>query len=88
MAIIANSEQELENSTNTQHHNDIDSDEDQVDDSNEQEVEDERSRLTGLPYDSCLLPKDRTADSNFILSIAPGEGKKPKVWRWTHIQRN
>ena len=39
--------------------------------------ENERTRLCGLPFDSCLLPKDVTADSNLILNIAPGEGKRP-----------
>ena len=57
--------------TNTSNENDNSDDED---DSNE--VED-RSEITGLPYDSCLQPKDLSADKDFLLNLAPGEGKKP-----------
>ena len=39
--------------------------------------EDDRMKFSGLPLDSCLLPKDISADPNFIISIAPGEGKRP-----------
>lgn len=39
---------------------------------------DERSRLSGLPFSPCLQPKDISADTDVILSIAPGEGKRPK----------
>jgi hypothetical protein len=40
------------------------------------EIED-RTELTGLPFDSCLQPKDLSADKEFLLNLAPGEGKKP-----------
>ena len=51
------------------------------DDSDEEEEgnreeEDENSKLRGLPYDSCLQPKSITEDSNFVLNVAPGEGKR------------
>lgn len=40
--------------------------------------EDERSRLSGIPFDSCIQPKDITTDKNVTLNIAPGENKRPK----------
>ena len=40
--------------------------------------EDENSKLRGLPFDSCLQPKAVTADTNLMLNVAPGEGKKPE----------
>ena len=43
----------------------------------EEEVEDERSKFSGLPFDSCIQPKDHVQDSQ-ILNIAPGEGKRPQ----------
>lgn len=36
-----------------------------------------KANLAGLPLDSCLQPKDITNDPDFLLNIAPGEGKKP-----------
>ena len=50
---------------------------DNVDDS-EVEEEDERSRLSGLPFNSCIQPKDISTDINLILNYAPGENKRPK----------
>lgn len=44
----------------------------------EEEVEDDRSRLSGIPFDSCIQPKYITSDSNVILNLAPGEGKRPR----------
>ncbi|VDI58300.1 Hypothetical predicted protein [Mytilus galloprovincialis] len=46
------------------------------DDTDNDELED-RSELTGLSYDTCLQPKDMSADKDFLLNITPGEGKKP-----------
>jgi hypothetical protein len=31
--------------------------------------------MSGIPYNSCIQPKDLNTDKNVILSIAPGEGK-------------
>ena len=45
---------------------------------NDDDNEDERSKLSGIPFDSCIQPKDITADSNAIINFAPGENKKPK----------
>ena len=50
---------------------------DNVDDS-EVEEEDERSRLSGLPFSSCIQPRDIFTDTNLILNYAPGENKRPK----------
>jgi len=36
-----------------------------------------KSNLCGLPFDSCLQPKDICREADLLLSIAPGEGKKP-----------
>lgn len=47
-------------------------------DYDENEEENERSRLSGIPYNTCIQPKDLSSEDNIILSIAPGEGKKPK----------
>ena len=57
-----------------------DEDESEVDEEDgdrEDKIEDVRSKLNGLPFDTCLMPKDMSSDKNFILSIAPGEGKHP-----------
>ena len=54
-----------------------DDNDDNVDDS-EVEEEDERSRLSGLPFSSCIQPKDISTDTNLILNYAPGENKRPK----------
>ena len=43
----------------------------------EREAEDERSKFSGLPFDSCIQPKDHVQDSQ-ILNIAPGEEKRPQ----------
>lgn len=40
------------------------------------EIED-RSEVNGLPFDSCLQPRDISADKDFLLNLAPGEDKKP-----------
>ena len=42
------------------------------------EEDNERTRLSGIPYNTCIQPKDISTDEHVILSIAPGEGKKPK----------
>lgn len=44
------------------------------------EEENERSHLNGIPYNKCIQPKDLSVEDNIILSIAPGEGKKPKAF--------
>ena len=44
-------------------------------DDTDDEREDERTKLSGIPFDSCIQPKDILHDG--ILSMAPGEGKKP-----------
>ena len=62
---------------NVQDINEAQSDSD-LDNDNEEQQQDVRTKLAGLPYDSCLQPKDLSADSDFILSLAPGEGKKPE----------
>ena len=54
----------------TESNNDSDQDEENHD-------EDDTSQLRGLPFDSCLEPKDMSSDKDLLLSIAPGEGKKP-----------
>ena len=57
-----------------------DEDESEVDEEDggrEDKIEDVRSKLSCLPFDTCLMPKDMSSDKNFILSIAPGEGKHP-----------
>lgn len=41
-------------------------------------TDDERSRLSGLQFNTCIQPKDITADNNLLLNYAPGENKKPK----------
>ncbi|XP_060596137.1 uncharacterized protein LOC132750210 [Ruditapes philippinarum] len=41
----------------------------------EDEHEDNRSKLSGIPFDTCIQPKDIVNES--VLSIAPGEGKRP-----------
>lgn len=46
-------------------------------DNDENEEENERSRLSGIPYNTCIQPQDLSSEDNIILSIAPGEGKKP-----------
>ncbi|WAR02670.1 PIF1-like protein, partial [Mya arenaria] len=46
----------------------------------EEEEEDERSKLSGLQFNTCLQPKDITTDANLILNIAPGEGKRPRTF--------
>ncbi|WAR12577.1 hypothetical protein MAR_026757 [Mya arenaria] len=41
----------------------------------EDELEDNRSKLSGIPFDLCVQPKDIVDES--VLSIAHGEGKRP-----------
>ena len=43
----------------------------------EEEDQDNTAQLRGLPFDSCLQPRDMSSDKDLLLSIAPGEGKKP-----------
>jgi len=60
---------------------DIDEDltlEDDDNESNEGAEDDERSRSSGIPFDTCIQPKDITADNNLLLNYAPGENKKPR----------
>lgn len=45
---------------------------------NDENEENERSRLSGIPCNTCIQPKDISSEDNIILSIALGEGKKPK----------
>ena len=59
----------------------VESDNGEHDDDAEENTEDERSHLSGLPFDTCLQPKDVSPSSNLILSVAPGEGKKPQVMK-------
>lgn len=61
---------------NDRGHISVDEQNDQED--HENQVEDERTRLSGLPFDSCIQPKDSIAEQKQILNIAPGEGKKPQ----------
>lgn len=49
-------------------------DEDTDEDNNDETI---HNKLSGLPYDTCIQPKDLTTDTDFLLSLAPGEGKKP-----------
>lgn len=35
------------------------------------------NKLFGLPYDTCIPAKDLTTDTDFLLSLAQGEGQKP-----------
>ena len=58
--------------------NDEGSDEDEENKEDAIPYEDENSKLRGLPFDSCLQPKAVTADTNLMLNVAPGEGKKPE----------
>ena len=53
--------------------------EDTNDSDQEEETHDEKdtAQLRGLHFDSCLEPKDMSSDKDLLLSIAPGEGKKP-----------
>ena len=53
---------------------------DDINDSDQEEEnydQEETAQLRGLPFDSCLEPKDISSDKDLLLSIAPGEGKKP-----------
>ena len=43
-------------------------------------TEDERSRLSGIQFSTCIQPKDLSSDANLVLTIAPGEGKHPKAF--------
>ena len=62
---------------------DVDKMEESTEDSNDSDQEEENhdeddtAQLRGLPFDSCLEPKDMSSDQDLLLSIAPGEGKKP-----------
>ena len=62
---------------------DVDKMESSTDDINDSDQEEENcdqeetAQLRGLPFDSCLEPKDISSDKDLLLSIAPGEGKKP-----------
>ena len=56
--------------------NDEGSDEDEENKEDAIPEEDENSKLRGLPFDSCIQPKAVTVDSNLLLNVAPGEGKK------------
>ena len=58
--------------------NDEGSDEDEENKEDAIPEEDENSKLRGLPFDSCIQPKAVTVDSNLMLNVAPGEGKKPE----------
>lgn len=42
--------------------------------------EDEMSKLSGIPFDSCLQPKAAVDNKNVLLNIAPGEGKRPQAF--------
>ena len=84
-----NSDLEVDNDIEQQHSEQevnedhgIDKSDQEADHDNEKDLlpeEDERSRLSGLPYDTCLLPKDLQPNCDAILSIAPGEGKRPQA---------
>lgn len=47
------------------------------DEDNTSDEEDERSRLSGLLFNSCIQQKDITSDTNLILNYVPGENKHP-----------
>ena len=57
---------------------DISADDQENQTEQDNEIEDERTKLSGLPFDSCIQPKDIVAEQKHILNIAPGEGKKPQ----------
>lgn len=50
------------------------------------EIED-HTELTGLQFDSCLQPKDLSADKEFLLNLAPGEGKNLLVCFLTNTMK-
>ncbi|CAG2189231.1 unnamed protein product [Mytilus edulis] len=56
----------------TESRDESDDDNPKDDDTDNDELED-RSKLTGLPYDTCLQPKDMSANKDFLLNITPGE---------------
>ena len=60
------------------HNEEGDSDEKEEWPNEDDEVEDERSKLSGLQFDTCLQPKDASTNINAVLSVAPGEGKRPQ----------
>ena len=60
------------------HNEEGDSDEKEEWPNEDDEVEDERSKLSGLQFDTCLQPKDASTNLNAVLSVAPGEGKRPQ----------
>jgi hypothetical protein len=39
--------------------------------------EDDREKHSGIPFDTCLQPKDLTEETATLLEFAPGEGKLP-----------
>ena len=53
----------------------------QKEDQKEDEEEDPRTKLGGIAFDSCVQPKDISAESNLFMSYAPGENKRPKAFR-------
>ena len=48
---------------------------------------DDHTELTGLQFDSCLQPKDLSADKEFLLNLAPGEGKNLLVCFLTNTMK-
>ena len=51
---------------------------DENDEDQEEESDDERNRLSGLQFNTCIQPKDIAADNNLLLNFAPSENKNPK----------
>lgn len=72
-------DQHFDEKSDLNENNDSETDEQNVDnDSQAEEVnEDERSKLSGLQFNTCIQPKDLCKDNEMILTVAPGEGKKP-----------
>ena len=60
-------------STNGRKDDSVDDDSD-GDDENET---DERLKYSGLPLDTCMMPRDATDEVRSVLEFSPGEGKKP-----------
>ena len=52
--------------------------EEESDDEHHPPVDDERNRLSGLQFNTCIQPNDIAADNNILLNFAPGENKKTK----------
>ena len=47
----------------------------------EENKDNEKNSLSGIPYNTCIQPKDLSNEDNIIMSVAPGEGKKSKSFQ-------